>query len=372
MTEQRIEEAVVQELAGKIAEYLEGEGGAVAESALVREFRGFGRIRTAALRWLAERGHVRRVRAKGTGARLTTLEPAGRDDLDRTRLIGEHARLVFEPASVVVAFTTMPGHVIEATPGLQALRQDSLVAERREALKPTAEEYGTDTDSYRFYMEQLAARTMSPGEVPFRVTADREDCPKAKRPRRWKGEAVSEKRYTAAAQTARRERETRDALSPEIRRRIERQVGTGEAAWRTAKAHYVASLPTLSHKILHLLKRDGARTEASFVALAEAEEYPLPEKAVREALTELAEAGKIRRVRSRKTGRQFLVPLERMGERELETLLIGVLADEKSGIPVPANTKLARRVEGFRKARAARCSAPDAEVEEASEQPVEA
>jgi hypothetical protein len=162
-------------------------------------------------------------------------------------------------------------------------------------------------------------------------------------------------------------RETGDTLSPEIRRRIERQ-----AAWRTAKAHYVASLPTLSHKILHLLKRDGARTEASFVALAEAEECHLPERAVREALTELGEAGKIRRVRGRKTGRQFLAPLERMGERELETLLIGVLADEKSGIPVPGNTKLARRVEGFRKARAQLRAAPDAEVEEAKEQPVEA
>jgi hypothetical protein len=132
---------------------------------------------------------------------------------------------------------------------------------------------------------------MSPAEVPFRVKVDREDCPKVKRPRKWKGGAATEQCCTAAAQTARRERESRDTVSPQIRRRIERQ-----AAWRTAKAHYVASLPTLSHKILHLLKRDGARTEASFVALAE--EYPLPEKAVKEALAELGEAAKIRRVRS--------------------------------------------------------------------------
>lgn len=86
--------------------------------------------------------------------------------------------------------------------------------------------------------------------------------------------------------------------------------------------------------------------------MAEGEELPVPEKAVRQAVLELGEAGKIRKRRSKTNGRVYLAPLERMAERELETLLICVMPDPKSGIPVPADTKLARRVEGFRTAKA--------------------
>jgi hypothetical protein len=118
----------------------------------------------------------------------------------------------------------------------------------------------------------------------------------------------------------------------------------------------VAGLPTLAHKILHLLSRDGARTEASFVRLAEVEEVPVPEKAVREAVGALGEAGKIRKRRSTKTGRVYLAPLERMAERELETLLIGVMADRAT-----ASVRRARsspQVEGFRRQQASAASAP--------------
>lgn len=74
----------------------------------------------------------------------------------------------------------------------------------------------------------------------------------------------------------------------------------------------------------------------------------------------------------------YLAPLKRMAEGELETLLIGVMADPKSGIVVPAGTKLARRVQGFRKAkakaqaerRAERTAGRHAEVAAATEQPV--
>ena len=99
---------------------------------------------------------------------------------------------------------------------------------------------------------------------------------------------------------------------------------------------------------------------------------PVPEKAVREAVAALGEAGKIRKRRSTKTGLVYLAPLERMAERELETLLIGVMADPRNGIIVPEGTKLARRVEGFRKAQAERTAGRAAEVTAATEQPVEA
>ena len=188
------------------------------------------------------------------------------------------------------------------------------------------------------------------------------------------GQGASRLDFSAAAQAERRRAEERDFLSPEARRAVEERLASGDAAWETAKAQHVAGLPTLSHKILHLLARDGARTEASFVPLAEAEELPVPEKAVREAVCALGEAGKIRKRRGKTDGRVYLAPLERMAERELETLLIGVMADPRSGIPVPEGSKLARRVEGFRKAqaerRAEREAARTAEVAAATEQPV--
>jgi hypothetical protein len=341
MTNQKMQELVVEELAGRIAEYLAGEKGAVEESALVAKFRGFGRIRTKALRWLAARGHIRRTRnACGT---------------------------------TVVAFASVPAVFIEATAGLHECRMELLAAERREALKPTAQEYGTDTASYLFYTEELAAGTITAEDLPFKLPAERQECPKVRRPRRWKGGDGRSRAldFSAAAQAERREREQRrDFLSPEARRSAEERLENGDAAWKTAKAHHVANLPTLSHKILHLLARDGATTEASFLPLAEAEEHPIPHKAVREAVQELGEAGKIRKVRSRKTGEVRLASLARMTEREIETLLIGVMADERSGIPVPADTMLSRRVEGFRKAKAEKKAA--AREERAAEQPVEA
>ena len=346
MTNQKtVQQLVVKELAGRIAGYLADGKGAVEESALVGKFRGFGRIRTEALRWLAERGHIRRARnAEGT---------------------------------TVIAYTTTPEPVIRATAGLHEIRRDQLEAEPREALRPSAQEYGTDTASYRFYTEQLATGAMSARDLPSRLPAAREECPKVRKPRKWKGGGRSRALdFSAAAQAERRRDEERDFLPPEARRSVEEHLENGDAAWRTARAQYVANLPTLSHKILHLLSRDGARTEASFVALAGAEEHPIPEKAVREAVRELGEAGKIRKRRSKTDGRVYLAPLERMAERELETLLIGVMADPRSGIPLAEGSKLARRVEGFRKAQAERGAerAADRQAEAAAttQQPVEA
>lgn len=106
---------------------------------------------------------------------------------------------------------------------------------------------------------------------------------------------------------------------------------------------------------------------------AEAEERSIPRRAVREAVREFVEAGEVRRARGRKTGREPLAPLARMGERELDTLLLGVMPDTRNGILVPDGSELARKVEGFRKAQAERRTARQTEeVEAQAEQPVEA
>ena len=43
------------------------------------------------------------------------------------------------------------------------------------------------------------------------------------------------------------------------------QVHTGRAAYNTTRALYVSSLPTLAHRVLHLLRRDGRQTQDRFV-----------------------------------------------------------------------------------------------------------
>lgn len=140
------------------------------------------------------------------------------------------------------------------------------------------------------------------------------------------------------------------------------------ATWQIRHGYMLAILGSTRYS---LLVRAGARTEASFVSLAEPEEHPILEKPVREAVRKLGEAGKIRKLRSRKTGRELLTPVERMTERELETLLIGVMADPRSGIRVPEGSKLSRRVERFRKAKAAARKERIAR-ESGAERPVEA
>ena len=326
-TEQRTgaEQLVVEELASRIERLLQAEGGAVKESRIISRFRGFAGPRNEALKALAEAGRIRKVRGSKTGTTLVSLATNRRGLKNTAR--AEQARLA------------------------------ALEAERREALKPTAAEYNGGDDSfssYRFYLEMLAAGTMKAEELPFKVASEREECPKVRRPRKWKGGSVKPSQASS---------QTQETISQAVCRNVERQIGNGEAAWNTAKAGYVANLPTLAHKILHLLRRDGNRTEASFLPLAKAEEQPVPESLLKRTLQELGEAGKIRKRRERSTGRIVFDAFGKMPSRELETLLIGVMAEPKNGIPVPEDTKLARRVAAFRKAGAAGKAKAEAERE---------
>ena len=331
MTEQSTKELVVEELADRILDiFLQEEPDAIKETELVSRLRGFGRVRTLALRKLSDEGQIQRVQDPKTGTNFIQI----------VNLVHRNQR--FTLAGVAKA---------------ERLRLAALEAEQREALKPTGQEYnGGDASfsSYRFYLEMLAAGAMKAEELPFKVASEREECPKVKRPRQWKG---------GSAKTAGAPARTQDTISQATRRDVEEQLGSGKAAWNTAKAQYVASLPTLAHKILHLLRRDGVRTEASLLPLAKAEEQPVPEALLKRTLQELGEAGKIRKRRERSTGRIVFDAFGKMPRRELETLLIGVMAELKNGIPVPEDTKLARRVAAFRKARRKAGAAAKAKAE---------
>jgi hypothetical protein len=139
--------------------------------------------------------------------------------------------------------------------------------------------------------------------------------------------------------TERRERLAAPAEDPRLRREVERRRKSGRAAYDTARAIYLQCCPDLAHKLLHLLRRDGASGafEHEFVSrhLMLAEGAASPEGAVRAALRSLAEAGKLRRVRSAKTRQIFLVPADPLDETGYRRTLNGLIRDERCGVVNP-------------------------------------
>ena len=137
----------------------------------------------------------------------------------------------------------------------------------------------------------------------------------------------------------RRERLTPPAEDPRLRREIERRSKSGRAAYDTARAIYLQRCPDLAHKLLHLLRRDGASgaLEYEFVSrhLMLAEGAASPEGAVRAALRSLAEAGKLRRVRSAKTRQIFLVPADPLDETGYRRSLNDLIRAASYGVVNP-------------------------------------
>ena len=128
---------------------------------------------------------------------------------------------------------------------------------------------------------------------------------------------------------------TKDA---ELGRRTERARKSGRAAYDTARAVYLQRLPTLAHRLLHLLRREGAVYEKEFVSrhakLAGAG-VPDPEAVLTRALRELSEAGKMRRLRSRETGEVFIAAIEPLDEGDFRRSLNGLIRDPGFGIVSP-------------------------------------
>ncbi|QIN78348.1 hypothetical protein GBA65_07245 [Rubrobacter marinus] len=142
----------------------------------------------------------------------------------------------------------------------------------------------------------------------------------------------------------------------ELGRRTERARRSGRASYDTARAVYLQGLPTPAHRLLHLLRREGgAVREEEFLSRRARLAGPTavnPEASLRAALSELAEAGKVRRLRSRRTSEVFLAATEGLDETSFRRSLNGLIRDERFGIVSPGSKPTA----WSRKARRARRS----------------
>ena len=124
---------------------------------------------------------------------------------------------------------------------------------------------------------------------------------------------------------------------PKLRSAVERRRKSGRAAYDTARAVALQRCPELPHKLLHILRRDGASSERAFLARwsALAISAADPGAAVRAALRTLSGAGKVRRVRSQKTGEVFVAATEPLDETAYRRTLNGLIRDESFGIVNP-------------------------------------
>ena len=127
---------------------------------------------------------------------------------------------------------------------------------------------------------------------------------------------------------------------PNLRRSIGRRRKNGRAAYDTACAVYLQRCPELEHKLLHLLRRDGVQSEGDSLSRHDnlAAEATDPEGVLRSALRRLAGAGKVRRIRSSKTGEVFLTATEPLEETSYRRSLNGLIRDERFGIVNPWTT----------------------------------
>jgi hypothetical protein len=196
-----------------------------------------------------------------------------------------------------------------------------------------------DTEAERTRMEKAGAR------LRYEIVARRKS--RGGRP------AEPTPAATLDASEARRKRRAGAAsftADPGLRRSIERRRKSGRAAYDTARAVYVQRCPELAHKLLHLLRRDcdGVTNERDFVSrhVRLADGAADPEGAILAALRSLAEAGKVRRVRSRKTGEVFVAATEPLDETGYRRALNGLIRDESCGIVSPWSDTAAVRADG--------------------------
>jgi hypothetical protein len=324
------EEECREELPVEILHRLERRGGVVEERMLeVSLWSRSPGLRREALALLAETGQIRKIRCRSSGATLVVLASAPRGSVDR-----EFRRV----AELKVA----------------------LERERRESMKPHASEIERIGDrpvaEWLFaFRRTVSGKRLKPGQVrelirhelPFRVglhhALGEED-----EIEEWRRSHARHREENA--RIVRRDRTegfvhrpVGISLTPpwtedsRLRRSIETQIHTGRAAHNTARAVYVSSLPTLAHRVLHLLRRDGRQTQDRFVALARAEnpEDDRPEELLEETIRNLGEAGKVRRMRSRKTGRIYLEAMEGLDAPAYERNLGRIIRTEQHRVLVP-------------------------------------
>jgi len=324
------EEECREELAVEILHRLERSGGAVEERTLeVSLWSRSPGLRRAALALLAGTGEIRKVRCRSSGATLVVLASAPRDSVDRE---------------------------LRRVADLKA----ALKEERRESMKPHASE--VDSVGGRPVAEWLvgfrrafSGRRLKPGQVrelircelPFRVGLH-DALGEDDEIKEWR--CSHARRREENAWIVRSDCAAGFVFGPlgvppaphwtedcRLRRSIETQIHAGRAAYNTARAVYVCSLPTLAHRVLHLLRRDGRQTQDRFVALVRAEdpENDRPEELLEETVRNLGKAGKVRRMRSRKTGRIYLEAMEGLDVPAYERDLGRIVRSEEHRILVP-------------------------------------
>ena len=319
-----------EELAAEILRRLEQRGGAVEERTLEVSLRGRPpQLRRAVLALLAGRGEVRKIRCRFSGTTLVVLAGVP---------WGSVARELRRVADLKAA----------------------LVEERRESMKPHVSEVervgGRQVAEWLVgFRRTLEGRGLKPGhvrelirrELPFRVGLydalgeddEIEEWQRSHASRREENARIIRRDLAAGTVPG------PYGVSPEphwtedlwLRRRVEAQLLTGLAARNTARAIYVSSLPTLAHKVLHLLRRDGRRPQERFVALARAHDpgSGRPEELLKEAVRQLGEVGKVRRMRSRKTGRVYLEATKGLDGPSYERDLGRIVRSEEYLILVP-------------------------------------
>jgi hypothetical protein len=323
-------EELPEELAAEILRRLERRGGVVEERTLAVSLRDRPpRLRRAALALLAGRGEVRKIRCRSSGTTLVVLASTSRSSVARE---------------------------LRRVADLKA----ALAEERRESMKPHASEVervgGRPVAKWLVgFRCAVSGDRLKPGQVrelirrelPFRVglhdaLGEDDEIEEWQRShaRRREENAWTVRRDLAAGivpgpcGVPPAPHWTED---PGLRRRVEAQLRTGQATRNTARAIYVFSLPTLAHKVLHLLRRDGRQPQERFVALASAQDpaNDRPEELLEEAVRELGEAGKVRRMRSRKTGRVYLEATEGLDVSSYERDLSRIVRSERHRIPTP-------------------------------------
>lgn len=323
-------------LAVEAVRRVERRGGALEERTLRISLRRYPpRLRRETLALLAERGEARRLRCRSSGKTLVVLADAPK---------------------------AAAGRELRRVADLEA----ALGEERREALKPHASEVervgGKAVAEWLFeFRRAVAGRGLKPGQVrelirtrlPFRIglqdalgeDAEIEEWRRSRARRREENAGIN-RRDTRAGFVPRRfgsSPEPHWIDDPDLRRRIGAQLRTGRAAHNTARAVYLASLPTLAHKVLHLLRRDGRRTEERFLALAAADAAGRedPQALLGDAIRALGEAGKVWRLRSRATGRVYLEATEGLDEATFARSLRWVVRSGRYRIPVPEGRRRA-------------------------------
>jgi hypothetical protein len=313
-----------EKLAAEILRRLEQRGGALEERTLEVSLRS-----RAALALLAGRGEIRKIRCRSSGTMLVALADAPRGSV---------------------------AHELRRVADLRA----ALEEERRESMKPHVSEVervgGKPVAEWLVgFRRAVEGRGLKPGQVrelirrelPFRVGLhdalgeddEIEEWQRSHARRREENARII--RRDLAAGIVPRACGVSPGLhwtqDPALRRCVEAQPRTGLAARNTARAIYITSLPTLAHKVLHLPRRDGRRPPERFVALARAHDpgSGRPEEFLEEAVRQLGEAGKVRRMRSRKTGRVYLEATKGLDGPSYERDLGRIVRSEEYRILVP-------------------------------------